>query len=139
MLAATVVPRTVTLPVGLAEWTVTVREELTHGDDVAMQARMYRESDGGKLSVDHVRYGDAMVLAYLVDWTLTDAGGQRIEIAGKSASEVQDVLTNLRRFVYREVHRVIDAHDDACRAREAELKKTSSGAAPSAPTLHSVA
>lgn len=137
--SAIVVPRTVTLPLTINGWTITVREELSHGEHVAMLARMYKESAAGKMQVDTLKTGDALMIAYLVDWTLTDQRGERLEIYGLKPDELQDVLNNLRVPVCAAVKAAIEVHENTVRERDDELKKTASGEMPSPATLSSVA
>lgn len=131
--SATVLPRTTDLPLAINGWSITVREELTHGEHVAMLARMYRESENGRLQIEALKTGDALMVAYLVDWTLTDHRGERIEIRGLSADEVQDVLNNLRIPVAKAIKTAIEAHEQEVSARDDAQKKTESGATLSPP------
>lgn len=136
--SAVVVPRTTTLPLS-RDRAITVREELNHGQHTAMLARMYREGDTGALRVDPVKQGDALIVAYLVDWTLTDASGAPLEIRGLPPDELQDVLNNLRHPIVREIKDAIAKHHDAIEAADAAQKKTESGAPASPPTSPSAA
>lgn len=134
MIPAIVVPRTVILPLAYG-WTVTVRDELTHGETTDMNVRMFRASEEGKYQHDLARIGDAVVIAYLVDWTLTDAQGQLIEVRGLKADDLQDAFRNLRQFAAAEVKRAIEAHHARSEAAIADLKKTASIDASSATPL----
>jgi hypothetical protein len=120
-----VTPRTVVLPLAGGR-AITIREELNHGEHVAMLARMYRESDAGRMTIDPLLTGDALIVAYLVDWTLTDASGRPIEIRGLTATEVQDVINNLRHPTVAAIKLAIETHHEAVNARADELKKTDS-------------
>jgi hypothetical protein len=132
-----VTPRTTVLPLSNGR-SITVHAELNHGQHMAYLARVYRESADGTLSRDMLKTGDAMVMAYLVDWTLTDSSGQRIDIQGLPQDELQDVFNNLRIPVALEVKRAVQAHDAAIDAAADALKKTDSTDASSAMTLQSV-
>lgn len=120
-----VVPRTKDLPLTRGR-TITVREELNHGEHVAMLARMYRERPDGRERIDPLKTGDALVVAYLVDWNLTDAAGRRIEIRGLAADDVQAVLNNLKQPLVVEIKDAIEAHEALQRLADDELKKTDS-------------
>lgn len=122
-----VIPRTVVLdlPGGIS---ITVREQLNHGEHVAMLARMYRQDGEG---IDPLKTGDAMVLAYLVDWNLTGADERRIEIRDLAPERVAHVLNNLQRWVFAEIKQAIEVHDAARREADEQLKKTASIEAPS--------
>jgi len=133
-----VVPGTTTLALSRGR-SITVRKELNHGQHTAMQARKYRETDEGTLRINPATISDAVVIAYLVDWTLTDQRGQPIEILGLPANELQDVLNNLRQPVADEVKRAVQAHDAAVQAAAEAEKKTESPGAPSPSTSPSAA
>jgi hypothetical protein len=130
MIPAVVMPRTVTLPIAYG-WTVTVWEELTHGQFNDMRSRIYSESAAGALQRNVERFFDGFAVAYLVDWTLTDAQGQPIVIRGLAPDALQDAFRNLRQFAALEVLRVIEAHHERNLAAIEDLKKTASIAAPS--------
>ena len=125
-----VVPRTTDLPLSRGR-SITIRHELNHGEHVTMLARMYRESADGQTRVDPLRTGDAVIVAYLVDWNLTDSSGRRLEIRGLGPDDVQAVLNNLRVPVVAELKAAIEAHVDAQRDADDALKKTDSIDAPS--------
>jgi hypothetical protein len=133
MIPAIVMPQTVTLPLEYG-WTVTVWEELTHGQYNDMRSRIYRESADGTLQRNVERFFDGLAVAYLVDWTLTDAQGQPIAIRGLAPDALQDAFRNLRQFAALEVQRAIEAHHDRNLAAIEDLKKTASTGAPSATT-----
>jgi hypothetical protein len=134
MIPAIVMPQTVILPLAYG-WTVTVRDELTHGEFNDMRSRIYAESKDGTLTPKAETFFDGLVIAYLVDWTLTDAQGQRIEIRGLKPDALQDAFRNLRQFAAVEVQRAIEAHHARGLAAIEELKKTVSTAPPSPTTL----
>jgi hypothetical protein len=133
MIPAVVMPQTVILPLAYG-WTVTVWEELTHGQYNDMRSRIYSESDSGTLQRNVEQFFDGLVVAYLVDWTLTDAHGHRIEIRGLKPDAIQDAFRNLRQFAALEVSRAIEAHHERVSAAIADLKKTASIDAPSVTT-----
>jgi hypothetical protein len=120
-----VVPRTTELPLSRGR-TITIRDELNHGETVAMRARMYRERADGQTVINPLQISDAIVVAYLVDWTLTDAAGRRLELRGLAPDDVQAVLNNLKEPVVAEIRDAIDAHVERQRAADDELKKTDS-------------
>jgi hypothetical protein len=133
MVPAVVMPRTVVLPIAYG-WTVTAWEELTHKQYNELRRRVHAESPTGALRPDPTRFQDGLVVTYLVDWTLTDAQGARIEIRGLAPDAVLEVLGNLRQFAALEVSRAIEAHHERVAAVIDDLKKTASPAAPSPTT-----
>jgi hypothetical protein len=120
-----VIPREVTLPLSHGR-TVTVWAELNHGQHIAMLSRMFTESKGGEFRRDMIKTTDATVIAYLIDWTLTDATGARIPVRGLAPDAVQDVLNNLRQATVLEIKQAIEAHHDRVEAAGEVLKKTES-------------
>jgi hypothetical protein len=71
--------------------------------------------------------GRATVLAYLVDWTLTDEG-EPVPIRGLSVDELGAVVDNLEGPDFREVREAIEAHERReSEAREAEKKTIAGG------------
>ena len=139
MPSAVVTPRTKVLPLPVDGWTLTVHEELNHGQHIAMLARVYRETEDGKLHRDALKNSDALVIAYLVDWTLTDSSGERIDIKGLKPEDLQDVLNNLRIPVALQVKQAVQAHDATIGAAAEDQKKTDGTVAPLPQTLQSVA
>jgi len=117
---------------------VTVWAELNHGQYIAMLSRMYTESKDGALKRDVLKTTDATVIAYLIDWTLTDPQGARIPVRGLPPDDVQDALNNLRQATALEVKRAIEAHHASVEAAGEALKKTDSTDASSGPPSPSV-
>jgi hypothetical protein len=125
-----VIPRTKDLPLSGGR-TITIREELNHGEANAMRARMYRERADGRTVINPLQISDAVIVAFLVDWNLTDAAGRRLEIRGLGPDDLQAVLNNLRDPLVAEIKEAIEAHADQQRAADDELKKTASIGEPS--------
>ena len=90
------------------------------------------------LELDPIAAGVAMVMAYLLDWSFTDADGRRLVIADQPPAVVKAALDHIDADAYMEVQRAIQDHQAARDAALADEKKTASG--PSAPdrTLTSV-
>ena len=92
-----------------------------------------------QMELDPIAAGEAMVLAYLLDWSFQDADGRPLVIADQPPAVVRAALDHLDSGSYMEVQRAIQAHQAATEAaREAE-KKTLSGAPSPDRTLTSVA
>jgi hypothetical protein len=106
----------VTLPLSDGD-TITIRRRLTHGEAQEMYRRSRRDDDADTL--DRMKGTDALVVAYLVDWTFrTDEG--RVEPVPSDPDERLDVICNLDQESFGEILRVINAHHDA----QAAQKKT---------------
>ena len=139
MQSAIVVPRTVVLPLAMNGWTVTVHEELNHGQFLSYLMRSADITPEGEMKRNPIKAIDALTVAYLVDWTLTGENGSPIEIRDLKPDEVQDTLNNLRVSVAREVRRAVQKHDDGVSVTTEDQKKIDSTDVSSPQTLQSVA
>src|SRR4249919_3700993 len=124
----------------------TERLELTEGDYLIVKqdlnAGEYRDlmrasakpvmvtGAGGPPSfeIDPVAAGVAMVVAYLLDWSFTDADGRKIPIADQPAAVVKAALDHIDSDAYMEVQKAIQDHQTARATLLAEEKKTRHGA-----------
>ena len=104
-----------------------VRTRLTAGEQRASFARMYSPNgDGGfRRNLLMVRMGT--ILAYLLDWTLTDDAGHRVEIRDLSLDDLQRVIDSLDVESFAEIGTAIDAHETAMLAQRDAEKKTAGG------------
>jgi hypothetical protein len=98
--------------------TITVRRALTHGETLDQFARMYQTTrDGayvyaeGRPVVDPLKTGDAVIVAYLVDWTIRDDDDAVIPIRGLSPDELADVIRNLDHESAVEIRAAIQDHE----------------------------
>jgi hypothetical protein len=105
---------------------VIVRRRLNTGQQTARMVRMYAAGvdDPGKLTVKVFEVGRATVLAYLLDWTLTDDDGDVVPIRGISGDELEAVLDALAPDAFREVREAIEAHEARETAAREQEKKT---------------
>jgi hypothetical protein len=130
---ATADTRTLTLSDGE---TLTVKARLTHGEVQAMFARMYARQDGQTVVLPSS--GDALIVAYLVEWSAKDEQGRPVPLRGLSPSEVQDRLDALEHDAVLEMRDAIKQHEEAMRDEVSALKKTAGGLSESPRTLQSV-
>ena len=91
-----------------------------------------------QMELDPIAAGVAMVQAYLLDWSFTDADGRKILIADQPAAVVKAALDHIDSDAYMEVQRAIQDHQAARAALLAEEKKTRRGAIALDRTLTSV-
>ena|SRR5262245_26461386 len=119
--------------------TITVRTRLTHGEYLALWARMFGSSEDGKPKADPYRTGDSLIIAYLVDWSARGLDGAPLSLRGLSGDEIQDLLNGMEQSSVREIKRAIEQHDNEVTSESDDLKKTSGGEAESRATLQSVA
>lgn len=78
------------------------------------------------LELDPMAAGVGLVLAYLVDWSFTDADGRPLAIADQPANVVRAALDTIDSESYMEVQQAIQAHQAAQQLARAEEKKTPS-------------
>lgn len=114
---------------------ITVRKRLNRGEEAAMFARLYMHTEGG-LRVNHLQAGIAMVVAYLVDWTLTDEDGARVPIRDLDPDSLTTVVNNLDPADFTEIKLAIEKHEQEMLA-ERQLGKQSDGGQTSPETLPS--
>lgn len=119
-------PETVTLPLSGGD-TITVRKRLTNGERRAMFARMYK-AGVTPLQVDTLQTGLAVVVSYLLDWTLTDDGGARVRIDGLTPDELAFIVDGLDWDSFVEIKDAIEAHVGAMDADAVEKKMMSTSA-----------
>lgn len=104
--------------------TLTVRRQLTHGETTEWHARTFVRNENGTLRPDAIKYGDGLIVAYLVDWTIRDDAGDIVSLRGLSTSEVQDVINNLDHDSVLEIKAAIEAHIETWNQKRADEKKT---------------
>ena len=119
-------PECTVLPISEGD-TLTVKRRLTAGEQRDSFARMYRMNEAGDLRVDPLQSGIAVILAYLVDWTLVDPEGRLIEIRGHPAEDVIAALDAIDPDSFREIKIAIETHEQRMIAERAEEKKTRTG------------
>lgn len=107
--------------------TLTVRRRLNAGEKRAMFARMYLAGIDGMLRTNPLETGRALVIAYLLDWSLTDAAGALVPIDGLSPDELGRVIDSLDPEDFTEVKEAIEAHVVAMDEQRAQEKKQSDG------------
>lgn len=90
------------------------------------------------LELDPIAAGLAMVLAYLLDWSFTDADGRKLVIADQPPTVVKAALDHIDSEAYMEVQKAIQEHQAARTRALAEEKKTRSGSTAPDRTLTSV-
>jgi len=121
-----------------------VKQDLTAGEyrDLIRAATRPVTVTGDKatpaLELDPIAAGFATVLAYLLDWSFTDADGRKIPIADQPVAVVRAALDNIDSDAYMEVQKAIQDHQARRAAALAEEKKTRTTATDSARTLQSV-
>lgn len=106
-----------------------VKPELNYGETIAMYAQMRAADQGG---ADPLKVGPALVVAYLLDWSLTDNDGRILSVRQQPPDVVASALHHLP---YDEGQAVVDAirAHDAALTTAREEKKLRTGAPVSSP------
>lgn len=91
--------------------TLTVRTQLSAGEQRARFARMSQPGPSGQLQLNRLQVGLATILAYLLDWSLSGEDGQRVEIRHVSADELAATLDSLDPDSFAEILKAIETHE----------------------------
>ena len=138
-------PETVRLPISNGDW-ILVKARLNAGEhDLLFDRAMLKDAQGaavmgddGKPVLDPVKVSRALLLGYLVDWSLTTDDGQLVDIRHQPPEILEAALGDLDFESRQEILLAITAHDTRVRAATAEEKKrrtsgTGSGNTSSSP------
>jgi hypothetical protein len=120
------------------EWLL-VKKRLNVGEQRAYFARLYIAGADGIMRANPLNIGAATVLAYLLDWNLTEDNGEPLpSIRDESPDAVATILDSLDPETFAEIREAIDAHvDKETKAREQE-KNAKAGRTTSAETSPSL-
>jgi hypothetical protein len=120
-------PETEKLDLTGGDWLL-VKRRLTAGEQRHAFARIVkRMSVGERTELDPEAMGLNKITAYLLDWSLLDAAGERVVIRDQSASVVETMLLALDPDSFREIYEAIAAHEDRQTAILEDEKKTRDG------------
>ena len=103
-----------------------VKNRLNAGETLDMYARMR----GADEKVDPLKFGHAVIGAYLLDWSITDDDGRVVSIRNQPPDVVAGALTNLEYPDYQEILAAIQAHEQTIAAARQEKKVTTGDARP---------
>jgi len=111
--------------------TLVVKVRLNTGETRAMRAAILAGEDTGQSRADRAAY--AVVLAYLLDWTITD-DGRPVVIRDQPVAAVRAVLDALDYDSFIDIANAIGDHVHRETERRAEEKKTTASAPTSSAT-----
>jgi hypothetical protein len=115
-------PEVVRVPLSDGEW-VTLKKRLTAGESRDAFARMCH-SGIEPLTVNPLQIGLAQMLAYLVEWSLTDDDGQPVSLLQQPVDVVERYLLLLEPERFDEIRVAVLRHEAEQVAARAEQKKT---------------
>lgn len=127
-------PETAKIDLPDGEWLL-VKRRLTSGESRA-RTRAGVRSDGG---YDLVAHGEATVLAYVLDWSVTDVSGTPVVIRDQPQSVLKAAVDNLEPESYTQILRAIEAHEEAMAKERTEEKKQTTGETRLKPSFASAA
>jgi hypothetical protein len=130
-------PDTTRLDISDGDWLL-VKRQLNAGEQRRQYARMYRDNTAGRFTVDPLQTGLALVLAYLLDWSLVDDTGQVIDIRDADDDTKAAALDAIDYDSFVEIKDAIEAHERANDAATAAKKKIPPGEPSSVPTSPSL-
>jgi hypothetical protein len=119
-------PDTTVLPLSNGD-TITVKTRLNWGQQHDAHGRMYTLGSDGVLHVNPSEIGFAMVVAYLVDWTLADDDGHVVPIRGIPVADLETILRTLDPESFGEIADAINEHETRTRATRDQEKKPLGG------------
>jgi hypothetical protein len=130
-------PETKRLEISDGDWLL-VKRRLNAGEQRRQFARMYHDNTGGRLTVNPLQTGVALILAYLLDWSLVDETGTVIDIREADDDAKIAALDALDYDSFVEIKDAIQAHEKAIDAAADLEKKIPSGDASSETTSPSL-
>jgi len=127
-------PERVVLPLSGGD-SLIVRKRLTAGEQRQQFVRAYTADGTGKLRVNLIETGMALITAYLIDWNQHDDPDASIK--GLSVDELTEVLNLLDPASFTEIKEAIERHELAMLAERDAEKNDQGGEKGSAAILPS--
>lgn len=123
-----VIPGTVRLPLAGEDY-LTVKRRLTAGETLDLFERAAPGIDFARIktaALSPAKVGMALLLAYVVDWSLVAPDGTPLELRHASEEDKERLFRQLTIEKYLELIHVVSAHDTALR-QEKKLPATATG------------
>jgi hypothetical protein len=122
-------PDTTTLPLSDGDWLL-VKTQLNAGEQREVFNRLTRNNlaidehgIGGRMEIDPMQAGFSTVLGYLLDWSLTDDDGQKVEVKGQPIEVVAAAIDALDLDSYQEILDAVQRHEASVNERRLIEKK----------------
>lgn len=113
-------PAEVRIPISDGDYLI-VKNRLNAGETLAMYAAMRR---GTEEKIDPTTFGQSLIQAYLLDWSITDDDGRVVSIRNQPPDVVAGALRNLEYPDFQELLAAVQAHETAIEAARQEKKRT---------------
>lgn len=111
-----------------------VKKRLNAGEQRRQFAKIYRDNAAGRMTVDPLQTGVALVVSYLLDWSLVDETGAIIPIRDTDDAAKTAALDALDYDSFVEIKVAIEAHQTANDAETAKKNTIPTGAPLSEPS-----
>jgi hypothetical protein len=122
------------------DW-IRVKRRLTAGESRAAMARMYTVTGDGSRVFNYEMVGLSTILAYLIEWNVTDASGRIAPLTGPNGDDplvfAAATLDQLDPESYDEILQAVKQHERDMIAERVAEKKTRRGALTSSATSSS--
>ena len=119
-------PETTLLQITQGDWLL-VKKRLTAGETRQMFARMCVAAGGMRIAPAEA--GFSKLVAYLLDWSITDADDKPVVIQDQGADVLAAALDNLDADSFKEILNAVEEHIEAIEKSDAEEKKKGSAMA----------
>ena len=116
-------PEVKRIQISRGDW-IDVKKHLTAGERRREMARMIKPGGFGETpSIDPVAVGHSKMVAYLLDWSLTDADDKPLVIRDQPPEVVGAILDDIDDDAFKEILNAVEDHEREMDAeREAEKK-----------------
>jgi len=126
-------PETKRLEISRGDWLL-VKRRLNTGERRRYFAAIYQANDGGQMKVAPLQTGVALIVAYLLDWSLVDEQGNVIAIRDTDDETKLAAIDAIDYDSFIEIKKAIEAHEEAQDADTAKKNATPDGSPASTPT-----
>ena len=113
-----VTPESRRIPLSDGQW-ISVKQRLTAGEYRAHLRRSSTVNGDGTRRIDPFEHALSLILAYLLDWSLSDA----TDIRGASVADLSSALDALSVERFEEIRLAIEQHEEAMNKEREESKK----------------
>jgi hypothetical protein len=121
------------------DW-ILVKKHITAGDEQDMQMRTIADwRPGEKPRLDPLSIFTAMVLTYLIDWSILDVDGRQVAIRDQPEAKLRSALKALDPYKFDEIKDAIEKHHAEMEAEREAEKNDRAGATVSPATSGSPA
>jgi hypothetical protein len=129
-------PETTRLENSTGDWIV-VKRRLNAGERQDQFAMLTADSRIDDLRVNRRKVGLSKMVAYLVDWSVTDPDGKKIKILYQSQDAIEQALRGLPTEVFTEILEMVEKHDeqaDLSREKEKNAQAGENGSSSDSPS-----